>query len=85
MRACTHSKTHGHAAESGWLVPPALTCILRELGSAARQAVSGRPRVVAAEQSRGDKSHMQKEKSQEQQLHPVCNSRHTRAKVAQKK
>lgn len=66
---------------AGSTVLPVLTCVLRELGSAARQAVPGHFQVVAPKQSRGDKNHVQKEKRQEQQLHPACNSRHARAKV----
>lgn len=50
---------------------PALTCVLRELRPAARQAAPGRFHVAAPEQSRGHRSHMQKEKSQEEPLHPA--------------
>lgn len=52
----------------------ALTPILRELRPAAHQSVAAGLHIVTGEQFRADRSDVQKAKTQERQLHPVCNN-----------
>lgn len=58
--------------------------MLREKSPAARQAAPGRLRVAAPQQSRGDRSHVKKEESQQQQLHAARSSRPSQAEAGER-